>query len=113
MALYCHPKALQIPPASTLLSASGPLPRPLWEGLRVVLDPLTLALMATALHLKTSCPLPSCEQLRELPLALAPGKNYQSILVEHPRCVKRYTGMCFLDVISFNEDAIQILKALL
>lgn len=112
MALYCHPKALQIPPASTLLCLR-PSAKALWEGLRVVLDPLTLALMATALHLKTSCPLPSCEQLRELPLALAPGKNYQNILVEHPRCVKRYTGMCFLDVISFNEDAIQTLKALL
>lgn len=59
-------------------SASGPLPRPLWKGFGVVLVlPLTLALTATALHLKTSCPLPSCGKLRKLPLALTPGKNNQ------------------------------------
>lgn len=55
-----------------------PSAKAVWKGFGIVLVlPLTLALNATALHLKTSCPLPSCGQLRKPPLALTPGKNTQ------------------------------------
>lgn len=93
------PRALQstqTPPCS----ASGPLPRPLPTGLRVFLSfPLTKALPVTVLDLKTSCLLPSCGQLKELPPALTPGQKENKNSDGGSRCAKHCTG-CFLYALS-------------
>lgn len=91
-------------------TASGPLPRKLLKGFRVVLSlPLILVLTATVLGLKTSCCLPSCGQLKELSPTFAPGKINKYIInkkSEHSRCAKHGPG-CFLHVISLDGSATQ------
>ena len=86
-------------------TASGPLPRKLWKGFRVVLSlPLIMVLTATVLGLKTSCSLPSCGQLKDLSPAFAPGKINKYMInkkSEHSRCARHGPG-CFLRVISLD-----------
>lgn len=96
---FLCPRALQSTD-STLLCL-GPSAKATQDRISVCLSfPLTKAL--TVLHLKTSCPLPSCGQLKEQLLA----KKKTKIRMKAQALHWMFPVCCFI-----NEGAIQTLKA--